>query len=754
MKTMPVLPPWNLNPATALLAAILISGFSLQPSAFSQPTTFTYQGRLDAGGQPTTGNYDLRFTLYDAITAGNTVGSAVNAFATPVTNGLFVALLDFGPGAFDGNLRFLEMAIRPTGSTNAFITLAPRQFVSSAPYAMQAGTASMLRGILADTQLSPNVARLNGSNVFTGPVSFSPASGAGFTVSSTKKIANLNADLLDGLDSTAFWKTGGNLGTGPSTNFLGTLDNSPLQLRVNNQPLMTLQPNGAVGIGTTNPGASLDVDGWVRVRDSGPPSPSSTGLELGVSNPYSQYAGYSWIQSHDYPLVLNPLGNSVGIGTAIPAAQLEVVTSNRKVGINWPNGATPWGGILTVSRPDDGSPVGFLGGAATTTNGGLDDMVLYAQGGGVEMRLASQDQGFGFYKVPDVDTAFGPVRPAPLMKITGSGNVGIGTAVPQNILDIQGDNAFVRVAGRSNNDKVGFSMYHVVDATNDQIWSFEMQGSSPRPGSAQDDLIVGDGGGNNYITVKSRAGAVLLKPNGGNVGIGTTSPQATLDVNGDVAVDGGHELQLLSTDNSVASRIKNPATGTREISFVTGAPLAEAMRIVQSGNVGIGTNSPRATLEVAGDAIFDRPVAIGLVNAQEMLDVAGNVRCLSVIQTSDRNAKKNFAAVSSREVLDHVAELPIQTWNFTNDTSGARHIGPMAQDFYAAFGVGPDDKHIATVDADGVALAAIQGLNQKVDGEVATLKKALKRRDAENTELRKRVERLESILSQQIGDTK
>ena len=74
----------------------------------------------------------------------------------------------------------------------------------------------------------------------------------------------------------------------------------------------------------------------------------------------------------------------------------------------------------------------------------------------------------------------------------------------------------------------------------------------------------------------------------------------------------------------------------------------------------------------------------------------------------------------------------------------------MAQDFYAAFGIGPDDRHIATVDADGVVLAAIQGLNQKLTDE-------LKRRDAENAELKEqncsleqRLEKLEQLMNEKM----
>ena len=81
---------------------------------------------------------------------------------------------------------------------------------------------------------------------------------------------------------------------------------------------------------------------------------------------------------------------------------------------------------------------------------------------------------------------------------------------------------------------------------------------------------------------------------------------------------------------------------------------------------------------------------------------------------SDRNVKANFSAVEPRAILRTLAALPIQTWNFKNKSKTERHLGPVAQDFHAAFGLGQDDKHISTVDADGVALAAIQGLYQIV----------------------------------------
>ena len=117
--------------------------------------------------------------------------------------------------------------------------------------------------------------------------------------------------------------------------------------------------------------------------------------------------------------------------------------------------------------------------------------------------------------------------------------------------------------------------------------------------------------------------------------------------------------------------------------------------------------------------------------------------------SSDRNVKMNFAAVSAREILDKVASLPISSWAFKQDAE-TRHIGPMAQDFYAAFNFGTDDKHIATVDADGVALAAIQGLNQKMEEQRAELKQ----KQTEITELKQRLEKLERLLNQTDGGAK
>lgn len=89
---------------------------------------------------------------------------------------------------------------------------------------------------------------------------------------------------------------------------------------------------------------------------------------------------------------------------------------------------------------------------------------------------------------------------------------------------------------------------------------------------------------------------------------------------------------------------------------------------------------------------------------------------------SDRNAKDNIMAINPRDVLRGVLKLPISTWNYKGQ-SQFLHIGPMAQDFYSIFKVGESDKTITTVDPDGVALAAIQGLNEELQDRDVKIKR-------------------------------
>jgi Pectinesterase len=120
-------------------------GAEVTPAATPTGSSFTYQGSLKDGTNPANGQYDLSFSLYDAVTGGNQVGTTILLTDQSVVNGLFTVALDFGASAFDGNARYLKIAVKPAG-IGRYITLSPRQRITAAPYALFAQYALKSKG--------------------------------------------------------------------------------------------------------------------------------------------------------------------------------------------------------------------------------------------------------------------------------------------------------------------------------------------------------------------------------------------------------------------------------------------------------------------------------------------------------------------------------------------------------------------------------------------------------------------------------
>lgn len=125
-------------PIRALLALLVIlTSFAGLASAAPLGTTFTYQGQLQDQGAPATGSYDFLFRLFDAASNGNQIGSSVVVGDVTVTDGVFTAPIDFGASAFNGEARYLDVAVRPGASTGSYTPLTPRQPLTATPYALQ-----------------------------------------------------------------------------------------------------------------------------------------------------------------------------------------------------------------------------------------------------------------------------------------------------------------------------------------------------------------------------------------------------------------------------------------------------------------------------------------------------------------------------------------------------------------------------------------------------------------------------------------
>ncbi len=157
-----------------LCVVVLLAVFGAQ-SVFAQTTAFTYQGKLNDGGNPANTGYDMQFRLFDLVGAGQGTqqGATITISPVAVSNGNFAVSLDFGAAVFaSGADRFLEISLRPAGTTGGYTSLAPRQKLTSAPYSVRSinsNSADTLSTACVGCVQNSNINSIDGSKV-TGSV--------------------------------------------------------------------------------------------------------------------------------------------------------------------------------------------------------------------------------------------------------------------------------------------------------------------------------------------------------------------------------------------------------------------------------------------------------------------------------------------------------------------------------------------------------------------------------------------------------
>ena len=736
------------------------------------------------GGNPASGSYDLKFTLFGGSSGGSAVAGPVTNAPVGVSNGLFTVMLDFGNGVFTGANRWLEIGVRTNGSVAAYATLSQRQQLTPTPYAIYAGNAS---NVVASAVSAPQLNTVGG-----------PSTGQVLSYNGT----NLVWITAGGSSSSNAWQLGGNGGTS-SANFLGTTDLQPLVLKGNNVRLLKLDPNsGAPNILGGAPGNFIlaGVEGATLAG-------GGTFGTLGGAYTNTILANYSTIGG--------------GLGNVIKAGAYESTIAGGNQNSVESNDSTVGGGIINHAKGSSSTVGGGYnntasGGSATVPGGannvaGADGSSV---GGGVgniiQTNAVSAAIGGGQYNSASASSATvsgGYQNTAS----GGSAFVGGGTA------NQAGANGASIVGGAGNTiptnadyATIGGGSYHSATASSATVAGGYQNaatggssavggGSYNQAGGAASVISGGDentidasanfasivGGKLNHVT-SFGAGSVI---GGGldNIAGGSDSIVAGGSFNnasGPSSVIGGGGGNIASGNGSVvpggfgntAAGIGSMAAGgnasaSHDGSFVWGDGNAGVFRSAAANTFNVrstgganftlgssslvvtgqfiianGLGSERAYMggDGSGNDVQFGSLQPGVVNAAIYNAADGqfmNLYVKTLAITSDRNQKENFAPISAQDTLAKVAALPISRWNFKGD-SAIPHIGPMAQDFYAAFGVGADNTHIATVDEDGVALAAIQGLNQKLEEQV----KSNQAKDVEIQELKHRLERLEKLL--------
>jgi hypothetical protein len=201
----------------------------------------------------------------------------------------------------------------------------------------------------------------------------------------------------------------------------------------------------------------------------------------------------------------------------------------------------------------------------------------------------------------------------------------------------------------------------------------------------------------------------------GNVGIGTSSPSTKVHVRSGL-------------DSKVLIENTNTTTASREM-----------LEVLNNGSASIifrdSTVAQRWSLgTTSSNIILNNQAAAG---TEYTFGATGNLTISGTLtQGSDRDTKTDILTVNPEDVLTKLAALPIATWRYKSDAPSVRHLGPMAQDFAAVFGLGDDERRIAPLDVAGVSLAAVQALHQEVTEKNARI-----------AELESRIEALERLIA-------
>lgn len=378
-----------------------------------------------------------------------------------------------------------------------------------------------------------------------------------------------------------------------------------------------------------------------------------------------------------------------------------------------------------------------------------------------------------------------PLSPAPFavqtrgIYVDDANNVGIGTTAPANLLHLRGSEATLRLDDASdansysliddassgqltitkhassgnvlidinpqpavNTEGAGIRLFRGTDTTGAKGLSFYRGNNTTQTSAA-----IGVDEGDSYFQIDHGGG-------GGKFGIGTAAPEVKLHVsNGDSGQAISSTTDFVVEDDQF-TRLQIASAGDAQISLTGGNGLVGNMQlntVDELLSIGFGL----AYMNLDGNSGFvgiRKPISVDYPLEVGFDDTNGNGAHVTVggewVNGSDRNSKEDFEPIDRHDILARLVHLPITQWRFKGEEETVQHLGPVAQDFHAAFGLGDSDRYIGTLDASGVALAAIQGLFEIVSEREGDLDRQRERNLQQARQIEELLARLQAVETQ------
>ena len=455
---------------TKRFSSILTTILLCLGTAFAQSTEITYQGRLLNGTSPANGSHDFEFSLFDAITGGGQIGSAVSLTAVNVNNGVFSVRIDFG-NQFPGANRYLEIRVKEAGGSE-FTTLTPRQAISSAPYAIKS-----LNSENAVTANSANSA--TSANTATNSLRLSGVDGRLYVVTGDTRLSDARTPLPNSPDyiqnratqqATTNFNISGN-GTAAGT-LSGGIVNAVAQYNIGGSRVL--------GVGTQN----IFVGIGAGEANAGGFSNSFFGRLAGASNTTGNYNSFSGMQSG----FLNTTGSANSFFGYL-AGQHNTASNNSFFGAvsgeaNTTGANNSFVGFSAGANNTTGTDNSFFGASAGESNLSGNNNAFFGRSSGQTNSTASNNSFFG--------------SQTGMANTTGAGNSFFGTTAGNGNTTGSGNSFFGNRTGFHNTtgngnaifgDGTGF--FNAFGSRN----SYFGAGAGSSNTSGNDNAIFGNGAG-------------------------------------------------------------------------------------------------------------------------------------------------------------------------------------------------------------------------------------------------------------------